>query len=179
VDRLDTLHVVGLTGEGEVPLLRTLTGRETIVLPGVTVPELGDARELLSVHRLFQKLGYEARELVAMSRYGIPNGSGGRSSLLMAPLLTRRELGAASVPGLAIHEIAIARAVGWLREQKARGARVDPRVWIGLLLVERQFPPWARERLRVTLADLRRRAFAGTAFEAPVRRVPRESARGA
>ncbi|HEY1250687.1 MAG TPA: hypothetical protein VGH97_05825 [Thermoanaerobaculia bacterium] len=179
MDRLDTLHVVGLTGEGEVALLRTLTGHETIVLPGITVSQLGDGRELQSVNRLLAKLGYEARELVAMSRYGIPNGSGGRSSLLMAPVLTRRGIEAASVPGLALHEIAIARAAGWLREQKARGARVDPRVWAGLLLVERHFPAWARERLHVTLAALRRRAFAGTVVDEPVPKAPRESARGA
>jgi hypothetical protein len=179
LDRHDTLHVVGLTGEGEVPLLRTLTGDETIILPGVAVPGLGDGGELGAVNRLLGRLGYEARELVAMSRYGIPNGSGGHSTLLMAPLLARRLGERAATPNLATHEIAIACAAGWLREQKARGARVDPRVWAGLFLAERQFPRWARERLRVTLAGLRRRGFATRAAAESLPSGPAASARGA
>jgi hypothetical protein len=175
---------VGLTGEGEVPLLRTLVGEETVVLPGVTVTEVGEGRDLLAVNRLLGTLGYDARELVTMSRYGIPNGSGGHSSILMAPLLARRETRRPSIPGLALHEIPIARAADWLRERKGQGARVDPKVWVGLLLVERQFPSWARERIRVSLMGLRRRQFSGRTVtggerHTPAASGPRESVRGA
>jgi hypothetical protein len=172
------MHVVGLTSDGEVPLLRTLTPEEEIVLPGVTVDDAGAGCDLLAVDRLLGALGYEARELVTMSRYGIPNGSGGRSSILMAPLLARRETRRAGVPGLAVHEIPIAGAAGWLRERKGLGSRVDPKVWVGLILVERQFPSWARERLRASLEGLRRRRFAG-ACVAPGASRPPESVRRA
>ncbi len=155
------MHVVGLTCDGEIALLRTLTGHEAIVLPAVTVTGVGD---LVAVNRLLGTLGYDARELVTMSRYGLPNGSGGSSSILMAPLLTRRETRRPSVPGLAVHEIPIAGAAGWLRERRAMGARVDPKVWVGLLLFERQFPSWARERLRASLLGLRRRRFSGASI---------------
>jgi hypothetical protein len=175
----DTIHVVGLTSEGEVPLLRTLSDDEAIALPGVAVSGEDEGCELRSVARLLERLGYEARELVALSRYGIPSASGGRSNLLMAPLLSRRPLPRRALPGLALHEIAIGRAVDWLREQRSRGARVNPGVWIGLLLLERQFPIWARARVRASLRDLRRRSFSGERIEAADPRVRRESARGA
>ncbi|HEY2797454.1 MAG TPA: hypothetical protein VGK26_06160 [Thermoanaerobaculia bacterium] len=177
---------MGLTGEGEVALLRTLVGKEAVVLPGVTVTEVGEGRDLLAVDRLLGTLGYDARELVTMSRYGIPDGSGGHSSILMAPLLMRREARRPSIPGLVLHEIPIARAAEWLRERRGQGARVDPKVWVGLLLVERQFPSWARERIRASLKDLRRRHFPGRAISGgrrdspgPRESGPRESARGA
>jgi hypothetical protein len=160
------MHVVGLTRDGEIPLLRTLTEQhevEEIVLPGVTVEGAGEGCDLAAVDRLLGALGYEARELVTLSRYGIPNGSGGCSSILMAPLLARRGTRRPSVPGLAVHEIPVAGAAGWLRERKGLGVRVDPKVWVGLILAERQFPGWARERLRASLEGLRRRRFSGAA----------------
>ena len=161
MDSRDSVHVVGLTSDGEVPLLRTLTAEEEVVLPGITVDDAGAGCDLLAVDRLLGALGYEARELVTMSRYGIPNGSGGHSSILMAPLLVRRESRRPVMPGLAVHEIPIAAAAGWLRERKGLGARIDPKVWVGLILVERDFPQWARERLRASLEGLRRRRFSG------------------
>jgi hypothetical protein len=171
------MHVVGLTCDGEIPLLRTLTDDEEIVLPGVTVDGAGEGYDLLAVNRLLGALGYEARELVTMSRYGIPNGSGD-SSILMAPLLARRETPGPAVPGLAVHEIPAAVAAGWLRERKRLGARIDPKVWVGLILVERRFPSWARERLRASLEGLRRRRFSGAAI-APSASRPTESVRRA
>ena len=157
--------MVGLTCDGEIPFLRTLTSGERrdeeIVLPGVTIDGAGEGGDLAAVNRLLAALGYEARELVTMSRYGIPNGSGGHSSILMAPLLVRRETRRPAVPGLALHEIPVAGAAGWLRERKGLGARIDPKVWVGLILVERDFPQWARERLRASLEGLRRRHFSG------------------
>jgi hypothetical protein len=175
------MHVVGLTCEGEIPLLRTLSEEhevEEIVLPGVTVEGEGEGCDLAAVNRLLEALGYHARELVTMSRYGIPNGSGGRSSILMAPLLARPETRRPAVPGLAVHEIPVAGAAGWLRERKGFGARIDPKVWVGLILVERQFPGWARERLRASLEGLRRRRFSGAAV-APEALLSIESARRA
>jgi len=172
------MHVVGLTCDGEMPLLRTVTGEGEIALPGVTVTGVGEGCDLLAVDRLLGALGYDARELVTMSRYGIPDGSGGHSSIVMAPLLARRKGRRPALPGLVVHEIPVADAAGWLREQRGLGARVDPKVWVGLLLVERQFPGWARERLSASLQDLRRRRITGTAIAPGISR-PRESARGA
>ncbi len=182
MDFRDTLHVVGLTCDGEIALLRTLTADQTIVLPAVTVTGVGDGRDFVAVNRLLALLGYEARELVTMSRYGIPNEAGGHSSILMAPLLARRATRPSSVPGLAVHEIPAAGAAGWLRERRALGAYVDPTVWVGLRLFERLFASWARERLRASLRVLRRRRFAGTASASGVSGgagPPRERAGGA
>lgn len=178
MDSRDSMHVVGLTCDGEMPLLRTLTGDEEIALPGVTVTGVGEGCDLLAVNRLLGALGYDARELVMMSRYGIPNGTGGHANIVMAPLLARRDERRPAVPGLAVHEIPIAAAVGWLRERKNLGARVDPKVWVGLRLVERQFPAWARGRLRASLEGLRHRRFSGTAIAPGIPRA-RESVRGA
>jgi hypothetical protein len=159
------LHVVGLTREGEIALLRTVAGSEAIVLPGVTVDGAADGGDLLAVSRLLGTLGYDARELVTLSRYGIPDaqGSRGQSAILMAPLLSRRPAPRPSLSGLAVHEIPIAGAAGWLRERKTLVAHIDPKVWVGLLLAKRQFSSWARERLRASLVNLRGRRFSGTA----------------
>jgi hypothetical protein len=171
------MHIVGLTCEGKIALLRTVGGSETIVLPGVTVGG-GEGDDLLAVGRLLGTLGYDARELVTLSRYGIPDGNGGQSSILMAPFLSGRGASRPSLSGLVLHEIPIAGAAGWLRERKALGVRVDPKVWVGLLLAERQFAAWARERLRASLMNLRRRRFAGTAV-APDASRPSAGVRGA
>jgi hypothetical protein len=162
----DAIHVVGLTCRGEVPLLRigSRTG-ETIALPGVIAAgkqgeEDREDEGLQSVNRMLAAFGYRAAELVTLSRYGIPTGEMGRSSLLLAPLLARAEGRLAVAPSrLAVEEVPIAMADEWLRERKAAGARVDPKVWVGLLLTRRYFPGWARQRLRASLLGLERRGF--------------------
>ncbi len=42
-------------------------------------------------------------------------------------------------------------------DRRAEGLRIDPRVWIGLLLAERHFPRWAEARLRAAVEELHRR----------------------
>ena len=64
------MHVVGLTCDGEIALLRTLTetGEEAITLPAVNVTGVGDGSDFMAVNRLLGTLGYDARELGTMSR---------------------------------------------------------------------------------------------------------------
>jgi hypothetical protein len=165
LDLQDAIHVVGMTCDGLVPLLRIGSrSGETIVLPGVTLIHDDAAAEgegLDSVNRMLSALGYRATELITMSRYGIPTGDVGCSSVLLAPLLARDDRprrGVAAVR-LAIDEIPIAGAEDWLRERRSAGARVDPKVWVGLRLAERHFPLWASQRLRASLRELQRRGF--------------------
>jgi hypothetical protein len=178
LDPRDAIHVVGLTCEGEVPLLSTRSGsRETIALPGVALSG-GDGAALGAVNRMLATLGYWAPELLTISGYGIPTRPSGRACILLAPRLTRSPARLVWT-GLAIHEIPIARAGAWLRDRRENAAQVDPQVWVGLLLAQRHFPRWAEQRLRASLLELRQRGVRQRRVRGSAPRVPEERVRGA
>jgi hypothetical protein len=121
----------------------------------VRLPSLHGSRPfdpLPSLHRrLREESGLDADELVVMSRYGIPTGERGRATILLAPRVRTRSL----PPGTSL--VPLAGLMSWLSARKAEGARIDPRVWVGLLLAERHYPRWAQARLRAAVERLHRR----------------------
>ena len=150
----ESLFVVGLTPEGRVPLL-------VEALPGTAVairlPGLSGSRPLDPLPELHRRLrdeaGLDAEELVVMSRYGIPTGERGRATILLAP---HARAFPAENPGLRI--IPLSELGRWLSRCRHEGIRIDPRVWVGLLLAERHFPRWAQSRLAASLEELQRRS---------------------
>lgn len=149
----ESLYVVGLTSEGEVPLRVERRAGEP---PVVRLPGLDGSRPfdpLPTLHRrLREESGLDADELVVMSRYGIPTGERGRATLLLAP---RLRTSAAASRGTRL--VPLRDLMTWLAARKREGARIDPRVWVGLLLAERHYPRWAQGRLRAAIEALRRR----------------------
>jgi len=97
-----------------------------------------------------------------MSRYGIPTGARGRATILLAPHARVPE-SASRNPSLRV--VPLPELSQWLSRCRADGLRIDPRVWIGLLLAERHFPRWAQAPLRAAVEELHRRcpAAAGEA----------------
>ena len=146
----DAVFVVALTAEGEVPLrVSTRPGEPPLVhLPGLQGSRPFDPLPSLTL-RLREETGLEADELVVMSRYGIPTGERGRATILLAP---RARVSPAPETSL----VPLFELISWLSARKAEGARIDPRVWVGLLLAERHYPRWAQARLRAAIEHLRR-----------------------
>ena len=150
----ESVFVVGLTPEGHVPLLvEAPPGRPvTVRLPGLAGSRPLDP--LPELHRrLRDEAGIDGEELVVMSRYGIPTGERGRATILLAPharVFASENLGLRVIP--------LSELAHWLSRCRREGIRVDPRVWVGLLLAERHFPRWAQSRLRVCLEELQRRS---------------------
>jgi len=152
VSATEALYVVGLTPDGEVPLrVERLPGKPPVVrLPGLDGSRPFDPLPALH-RRLREESGLDADELVIMSRYGIPTGERGRATLLLAPRVRTR----AATPGTSL--VPLSELMAWLSARKQEGARIDPRVWVGLLLAERHYPRWAQTRLRAAVETLRRR----------------------
>jgi hypothetical protein len=151
----DSLFVVGLTAEGGVPLvLESLPGGHAVVkLPGLSSSRPFDP--LTALHRrLRDQSGLDAEELVVMSRYGIPTGERGRATLLLAP---NARVFPAENPGMRV--VPAGELTRWLSRCRGEGIRVDPRVWVGLLLAERHFARWAKSRLSFALEEIQRRRF--------------------
>jgi CheY-like chemotaxis protein len=146
----DSACVVGVTPEGSIPLIvEDPPGGSAIVrLPGLSGRCLQDADAVRE--RLRREIGFEARELIVMSRYGIPTGERGQATMLLAPELAKTSPAA---PGVAL--VPLSELVSWLNARKSAGARIDPKVWVGLILAERHFPRWARARLGAGLGKVR------------------------
>jgi hypothetical protein len=151
----EAVFVVGLTREGQVPLIVSSEDGAR-PLSAVRLPGLADYRPLdplPSLHRrLREEAGVDAPELVVMSRYGIPTGERGRATILLAPF-------AQTFPRDGMRSVPLGELTGWLSRCRTEGIRVDPRVWVGLLLAERHFPRWAQTRLRAAVEELQRRRF--------------------
>jgi len=157
----ESLFVVGITPEGEVPLLVESSAGDSsrigevrlVRLPGIIGSRPLDP--LSTLHRRLQKeTGLDAPELVVMSRYGIPTGTRGRATILLAP---HTLVSASASQNPALRVVPLPELSRWLSRCRADGIRVDPRVWIGLLLAERHFPRWAQARLRAAVEELHRR----------------------
>jgi hypothetical protein len=150
----ESLFVVGLTSEGRVPLLVEVPPGRPVV---VRLPGLAGSRPLDPMPELHRRLrdeaGLHVEELVVMSRYGIPTGERGRATILLAP---HARVLASENPGLRV--VPLSELARWLTRCRQEGIRVDPRVWVGLLLAERHFPRWAQSRLRASLEELHRRS---------------------
>ena len=147
----ESLLVVGVTREGQVPLIVDARPGEPVVrLPGLAGSRPLDPMPELH-RRLREEAGLDAEELVVMSRYGIPTGERGRATILLAPWA--RVFGA-GIRGLRFFPLA--ELSGLLSRGRNTGIRVDPRVCIGLLLAERHFTRWAQSRLRSALGELQR-----------------------
>ena len=119
---------------------------------------------LSTLHRRLQdETGLDAPELVVMSRYGIPTGARGRATILLAPHArvpapaSRNAALRPAARNAALRVVPLPELSRWLSQCRAEGLRIDPRVWIGLLLAERHFPRWAEARLRAAVEVLQRR----------------------
>ena len=157
----ESLFVVGITPEGEVPLLvessagdpERFGDGQVVRLPGLIGSRPLDPLSTLH-RRLQEETGLDAPELVVMSRYGIPTGTRGRATILLAP---HARVSASASRNPALRVVPLPELSRWLFRCRAEGLRIDPRVWIGLLLAERHFPRWAEARLRAAVEELHRR----------------------
>ena len=159
----ESLFVVGITPDGEVPLLVESRASaddsghfgdgQVVRLPGLIGSRPLDPLSTLH-RRLQEETGLDAPELVVMSRYGIPTGARGRATILLAP---HARVPAPGSRNAALRVVPLPELSRWLSQCRAEGLRIDPRVWIGLLLAERHFPRWAEARLRTAVEELHRR----------------------
>jgi hypothetical protein len=149
--RRQTACVVGITPSGRVPLIvdEREDGTAAISRPSVSAG-IHDTRALREGIR--NGIGYDAPELVVMSRSRVPTVDRGMAAMLLAPHLTR----ASGLERRArVVEVPLSEIMDWLNARRAAGAEVDARVLAGLLLAERRFPRWALERLKAAIATLR------------------------
>src|SRR5262245_45035073 len=155
----EALYVVALTPTGQIPL-RIDNRRGEPTPPVVRLPGRGGSRPVEPMPQAYRRLdaqaGLDADALVVMSRYGIPTGQRGRATILLAPRARVRTV--SLPPGTTL--VPLAELMSWLSARKAEGARIDARVWVGLLLAERHYPRWAQARLRAAVEELRRREAA-------------------
>jgi hypothetical protein len=161
----ETVHVVGVTPEGSVPLrIENVPGwRERIRLPACSgAPSPSGALD--EVHdRLRRETGLVAEELLVMSRYGIPTRNRGRAAILLAP---RVRVTNGDSAGLVV--VPLGDVTGFLEDCHRAGGTVDLMVRVGLRMADRDYPRWAQERLKRAIEELHWRE-----------RVPEPSAFGA
>ncbi len=159
----ESLFVVGLTREGQIPLVvDAYSGGPVIVrLPGLSGSKPLDPLSTLH-RRMREEAGLDVEELVVMSRYGIPTGERGRATILLAP-----HAQVFPSENLAMRVVPLSELSRWLSRCRSQGIRVDPRVCIGVLLAERHFPRWAQTRLRAALDELQRRRPVPDGAEVP------------
>ena len=158
----EALFVVGITPRAEFRCswirARKTTPTGLARGPVVRLPGLIGSRPLDPLSTLHRRLkdetGVDAPELVVMSRYGIPTGARGRATILLAP---HARVPAPGSRNAALQVVPLPELSRWLSHRRAEGLRIDPRVWIGLLLAERHFPRWAEARLRAAVEELQRR----------------------
>lgn len=140
----ENIFVVGITPEGEVPLIVSTEG---IRLPGCPAgpAALRDVQE-----RLREETGCEAAEFVLMTIPRPATWTGSGPTILLAPRLSRvgpRTTGLELVP--------LPDLLSWLNSRRAAGAVVDPAVSVGVMMAARHFPRWALARLQEALRHLR------------------------
>jgi len=140
----ETISVLGITGSGEVPLVRSAGGIRLPECPAGPAA-LRDVQE-----RLREETGYEAAEFVLMTiqRPAVRNPPG--PTILLAPRLSRV---GQSPRGLEL--VALSDLLPWLNARRSEGTVVDPKVSLGVMMAERHFPRWALARLQDALRHLR------------------------
>jgi hypothetical protein len=160
--RTRTVFIVGITGDGYVPLIEDQPGSSgrCVLLPSLLV----DAVRPLGFEQLHQgvvrqlrkQVGYEVGELVPMGPRPL-NGRPLTPDFVLAPLLEISDWRRCVefVPG--IFEVPLRGVQEWLSQRRLAGAIDSTTLLQGLLLAANLFPQWAQRRVCEALVRLRGR----------------------
>lgn len=136
----ESVMIVAVTASGEIVLVeefRPSVNAAVISLPaGLVGDEAPEDPAKAAQRELLEETGYAARSLEPVGRG--PGSAGASSEMVTFFLASDARLIGEQAPAdrglLRVHLVALERLSEWTREQEARGALVDPKIWAGLYL---------------------------------------------
>jgi ADP-ribose pyrophosphatase len=146
----ESVMIVAITAKGEIVLVeefRPSVNAPVISLPAGLAGDEGPEDTAQAAEReLREETGYAVPSLEPIGRG--PGSAGASSEMVTFFLGADARLAGEQAPAdrglLRVHVVALERLPEWTREQEARGALVDPKIWAGLYLAP------AREADRVS-----------------------------
>lgn len=124
-----------------VEQFRIPMGRNTIEMPAGLVGDLdaADTLELAAKRELLEETGWQA-DTVQVLMIG-PTSAGLSNEMIAfvrATGLTRIHAGGGDdTENITVHEVPVAEAAAWLTQKMAEGYSMDPKLWAGLWLLEK------------------------------------------
>ncbi len=136
----ESVMIVALTAQGGIVLVeefRPSVDAPVISLPaGLSGDEGRERPEEAARRELREETGYAAPSLERMGRG--PGSAGASSEMVTFFFAADARRVAEQAPAdrglLRVHVVGLERLPEWTREQEARGALVDPKIWAGLYL---------------------------------------------
>jgi ADP-ribose pyrophosphatase len=137
---IESVMIVALTAQKELLLVeefRPSVDAPVISLPaGLSGDEFPEEPARAAQRELREETGYAARSLEPIGRG--PGSAGASSEMVTFFFAPDARLAGEQAPAdrglLRVHLVALERLSEWTREQEARGALVDPKIWAGLYL---------------------------------------------
>ncbi|MFN2385326.1 MAG: NUDIX hydrolase [Thermoanaerobaculia bacterium] len=136
----EAVMIVAITAGGEIVLVeefRPSVNAPVISLPaGLSGDDSQEDTAQAAERELREETGYAGRSLEPVARG--PGSAGASSEMVTFFFAPDARLVGEQAPGdrglLRVHLVALERLSEWTREQEARGALVDPKIWAGLYL---------------------------------------------
>lgn len=120
---------------------RVPMGRNTIELPAGLVGDLDadDTLELAAKRELLEETGWQAGHVEVLMIGPTSSGlSNEMIAFVRATDLTRIHAGGGDeTEDITVHEVPVAEAAQWLARKMAKGYPMDPKLWAGLWLLDR------------------------------------------
>jgi ADP-ribose pyrophosphatase len=143
-DRGMAVIILAVTPAGDLVLVeqeRVPVGRRTIEMPAGLVGDLaaGERVEDAAARELLEETGWQAERIEVLLTGPTSSGmSGEEVTFVRATGLTRvHEGGGDETERIVVHEVPVADAPRWLCARMAEGYAMDPKLWAGLWLLDR------------------------------------------
>ena len=143
-DRGLAVIIVAATPDGNLLLVeqeRVPVGRRTIEMPAGLVGDTtaGESAETAAGRELLEETGWEASRIEFLLRGPTSSGMSGEEVVFVRATGLRRVHagGGDATEAIIVHEVPIADVPRFLAARMAQGFAVDPRLWAGLWLLDR------------------------------------------
>lgn len=143
-DRGLAVIIIAATPDGNLLLVeqeRVPVGRRTIEMPAGLVGDTtaGESAETAAGRELLEETGWEASRIEFLLRGPTSSGMSGEEVVFVRATGLRRVHagGGDATEAIIVHEVPIADVPRFLAARMAQGYAVDPRLWAGLWLLDR------------------------------------------
>ncbi|CAN5209122.1 NUDIX hydrolase [soil metagenome] len=143
-DRGLAVIIIAATPAGKLLLVeqeRVPVGRRTIEMPAGLVGDLepGESVELAAARELLEETGWEASRVEVLMTGPTSSGMSNEEVVMVRATGLRRVHagGGDATEAIIVHEVAIDAVPAFLSARMADGYAVDPKLWAGLWLLER------------------------------------------